>query len=82
MGVEIVLPEVYSLNTSPQPSPTGEGVNLSGEDLTQTWGIQQYQTYKYFENISENSKKIRVGVVDTGIDYNHPDLKQNVNRAL
>lgn len=72
IGIKIVLPEVYGISE----------ISLAGEDLTQTWGIEQYQSFKYFESINEASKKIRVGVVDTGIDYNHPDLSQNVNQEL
>lgn len=29
IGIKIVLPEVYGINTSPQPSPQGEGVDLT-----------------------------------------------------
>lgn len=50
IGIKIVLPEVYGISE----------ISLVGEDLTQTWGIEQYQSYKYFDAISENSKKIRV----------------------
>lgn len=58
MGVEIVFPEVYGIHM--ETAEVQNLASLQGEDLTQTWGIQQYQTYKYFENISERSKKIRV----------------------
>jgi len=72
LGIEIVLPEVFSIWE----------VSLQGEDLTQTWGIEEYQSYKYFDNFSENSKKIKVAVIDTGIDYTHSDLADNVNQNL
>lgn len=29
-------------------------------------------------NISTGSKDVVVGIIDTGFDYNHPDLKQNI----
>ena len=65
-GVEIVFPEVFSVES------------IQWEDLSQTWWIQEYQTYNYFDSMSAWSQ-VRVWVVDTGIDYNHPDLSENVS---
>lgn len=43
-------------------------VGAAGADInaTQAWEVQR------------GSKTIRVAVIDTGIDYNHPDLKDNI----
>ncbi len=64
-GVEIVFPEVFSI------------WNLEGEDLTQTWWIEEYKTYEYLG--TSTNAEIKVWVVDTGIDYTHPDLSANVS---
>lgn len=64
LGIEIVLPEVFSVFAT----------DISGEDLSQTWGIERYKTYNFFEENSGTSKNVSVWVVDTGIDYTHPDL--------
>jgi len=71
-GIQIVLPEVYSI---------GE-IDLKWEDLTQTWWVNHYNSYQYLDSLQENSKKITVAVIDTGIDYTHPDLQNNVNQKL
>ncbi|MDC0506134.1 S8 family serine peptidase [Candidatus Gracilibacteria bacterium] len=55
---------------------------LTGEDLTQTWGVAELQTYNYFADTKKASNKIKIGVVDTGIDYNHPDLQKRVTKKL
>jgi len=76
-GVEIIFPEVFSITNNPlRPSDTSP--SLQGEDIWVTWGIQQYKTYGYLDDI-DDSVSVKVWVVDTGIDYNHPDLSENVS---
>ena len=66
LGVEIVLPEVFGVS------------DVSGEQLGDTWGIREYATYDYLSDFEQKSASIKVAVVDTGIDYQHPDLKDRV----
>ncbi|PIE84889.1 hypothetical protein CSA08_04855, partial [Candidatus Gracilibacteria bacterium] len=66
LGIKIIIPEVFGIN------------NIQGEDIDITWGIKKYNTPEYIESLRSTGKKIRVGVIDTGIDYNHPDLKGRV----
>lgn len=68
LGIQIVLPEVFSIFSR----------DITGEDLSQTWGIERYKTYNFLPETSESGVNISVGVVDTGIDYSHPDL-QNID---
>jgi subtilisin family serine protease len=43
------------------------------------WGLQkQYTDAVDAWNITNGSKSVVVAVVDTGIDYKHPDLKDNI----
>ena len=85
LWVEIVLPEVFGINVQ-SPSWEGDAWKAEGaldwETLSQTWGIEHYQSYNYITSQKQASQKIQVGVVDTGIDYNHPDLTKNVNQKL
>ncbi len=78
IGIQIILPEVYSLfsqNSSLQSKNTSS--LIEGEDISRTWGIAEYQTYHHFSESSP--QKVTVWVVDTGIDYLHPDLRNNTN---
>ena len=94
LWVEIVFPEVFGINTTTQSwilstlkghrglSEEKGSTNLTWEDISETWGIEKYKSYEYIEDSKTESWKIKVWVVDTGIDYNHPDLKNNVNQKL
>lgn len=55
ISLEILSPELFSISQ----------LDLSGENISQTWGVEQYKTYQYFENIPKDRQKIRVAVIDT-----------------
>ncbi len=46
----------------------------AAETLGQNWNLAMIGTY-YAQNITKG-KNIKVGVIDTGVDYNHKELKQ------
>ncbi len=48
-------------------------------DLNQAWGIQKIGAPQAWKK-TVGSKDVIVGVVDTGVDYNHPDLSYNIYR--
>lgn len=52
-------------------------VLLNDPAMNQKWGLMQNQVGKAW-GISQGSKKIKVAVIDTGIDVNHEDLKENL----
>lgn len=52
-------------------------VLLNDPAMNQKWGLVQNQISKAWK-ISQGSKKIKVAVIDTGIDTNHEDLKSNL----
>lgn len=76
-AMEIVQPEVFTINAVKSAARVQKNL-LKWEDLTHTWGVEKYQTYRYFTETKKASKQIKVGVVDTGVDYNHPDLRKRV----
>jgi len=45
--------------------------------INQQWGLNKIQAYKAWD-LSLGSKEIIVGVIDTGIDWKHPDLKNQM----
>lgn len=52
-------------------------VLLNDPAMNQKWGLVQNQISKAWK-ISQGSKKIKVAVIDTGIDTQHEDLKSNL----
>lgn len=59
--------ELWGLKNYGQQAPSG-GEGLEGADIgaLQAW------------EVSKGSEEVLVGIVDTGIDYTHPDLAQNI----
>lgn len=52
-------------------------VILKDPALAQAWGLQMTDAQKAWR-VSQGSRDIVVAVVDTGVDANHPDLKNNL----
>jgi thermitase len=52
-------------------------VLLNDPAMNQKWGLVQNQIGKAWK-ISQGSKKIKVAIIDTGIDAKHEDLKDNL----
>jgi thermitase len=83
LWIEIVKPEVFSIALTPTLSLEGEGeeqVDLSWEQLNLTWWVQKYFPETYLDKIASSENTIKVWVVDTWIDYNHPDLQGKVTQ--
>ena len=61
-----------------QPMPS-EGSPAADPDMDKVYGIRKIQAPEAWA-VQRGSKNIIVAVIDTGIDYNHPDLAFNVWR--
>lgn len=72
LWIDIIKPEVFWINE----------INIQEEivweNLESTRWVKLYNTTKYFNTIKDNWKIIKVWIVDTWIDYNHPDIKWKV----
>ncbi len=64
---QVIQPEVFTI----------ESINLEWENISQTWWVEKYSTYNYFDSINTRNK-VKVGVIDTGIQSSHLDLQTNV----
>lgn len=65
------------LSTFVEPSSTYQAFMVPNDTYwSLQWGPQKIQA-DYAWNITTGSKTVLVCVIDTGIDYNHPDLKAN-----
>jgi len=78
LGIEVVEPEIFSVEISSKQ----EQKLLQWENLENTWGIREYSSYTYIKDFQKASKRIKVWVIDTGIDYTHPDLKNRVLKNI
>ncbi|UVI30547.1 S8 family peptidase [Paenibacillus spongiae] len=44
------------------------------------WGVQQIKAPQAWS--ATTGHRIKIGVIDTGVDYNHPDLRQSLGRGI
>ncbi len=44
------------------------------------WGVQEIQAPQAWS--STTGHRIKVGVIDTGVDFSHPDLRQSLARGI
>ena len=45
--------------------------------VSQQWSLEKIQAFDAW-NITQGSDTVLIGLIDTGIDYNHPDLKNKI----
>lgn len=65
-----------------KPFPNETHVILNDPNMNRNWGIgdSSDKNIKVTQawSISQGSKDVKVAIIDTGIDVNHPDLKNNL----
>lgn len=62
--------------TKPTPTPTPQ----PSQELP--WGINRIDAELVMTDNNTLAAAIKVGVIDTGIDLNHPDLKENIKGGI
>ncbi|WP_206107712.1 S8 family serine peptidase [Paludisphaera rhizosphaerae] len=71
-GIEYAEPrQTFSIDATPNDPQYSDGTQWG---LNGTYGINAPTAW----NTSTGSTKTTVAVIDTGVDYNHPDLYQNI----
>ena len=46
------------------------------------WGVQKINSERVWNECKSKGKEIKIAIIDTGIDKNHPDLKANVKGGI
>lgn len=68
----------YQPVTKPQPTMPKKGPIKTARKID--WGLKRIGAPLVWDKLKE--KKVRVGIIDTGIDYRHPDLQGNVREGV
>src|SRR5207249_9941517 len=78
------LPDTQSSQGDSASGPQGDLPNAPASDADSLsplqWDMRQIHTPEAHA-ITGGSPAVLVGDIDTGIDFNHPDLRQNVDDA-
>lgn len=76
LWIEVIKPELLKI----------WDISTSWEEIDKLWWIKRYNTQKYLDKLSsktkENGKKLQIWIIDTGISYNHPDLKNQISKTI
>jgi len=61
---------------TPQKSYYAQDINNSADEYKNNWGIEHIKV-KVAHDKNITAKGVKIAILDTGIDYNHEDLKRN-----
>lgn len=74
--VELIREELYELNEIKGSEPDfilHTQISANDVEYSGMWGLQRIDIERAWD-ITRGSNSVRVAVVDTGVDYNHPDF--------
>ena len=85
LDFEMIRPYYNKTCTSPSPTPPPWVPNDPyysssgswGQAYDDLWGLKKIQAQDAWKT-STGSDQVTVAVIDTGVDYNHPDIAQNI----
>lgn len=66
-----LYPPMNNPTFKPNPFPSNEKIG---------WGLKRIGANQVWNKLK--NKRVRVGIIDTGIDYNHPDLLDNIKGGV
>jgi subtilisin len=69
---------VHSLNSNRQEAISSR--NSTKKQPFVPWGVQQIKAPEAWHH--SLGQRIRIGVIDTGIDFHHPDLRHNIGKGV
>lgn len=80
VSVEVAISEIKKNNSveSVQPNYIYHFTDVPNDQyFSKEWGLQTLNVTSAW-NITEGSSDVKIGILDSGIDINHPDLKDNI----
>ena len=60
--------------------PKGAYSAMNDPLLGKQWGINRINIFETWDNYAKSGQTVYVAVIDSGVDYNHQDLKDNIAR--
>ncbi len=68
-----LFPPPFQAPAKPQPQPVYGGVRVG-------WGLKRIGAPEVWDKLQK--RRVRVGIIDTGIDYKHQDLRENIKDGI
>jgi hypothetical protein len=79
-------PEVLSVSANYKrtfSSVPREAYSLTNDPMAnKQWGMNRINVFETWDNYAKQGQEVYVAVVDTGVDYNHEDLRDNIARDI
>lgn len=74
------LPSFFPKPIDPEFQPQVPNKVPFKPNVNVDWGLKRIGAPQVWKKLKE--RRVRVGIIDTGIDYNHPDLKASIRQCI